>query len=207
MKLVCALGIWVGLISGGVQGAVPPTPSEALQILKDYYAQDKEWWVEMGLFFPLSEGSTIRKKVVESQKQTIEEYLYSHYKNLRALEEHSLVRVRIEEDNSSKVSRYRYTVQPTEKLLQQTPCRKLPGVWQIATYDRIEILRVSRVGVIQTNGLVNIVVVSYTYRLSPSILGGTLDLSEKTSEGACQFVRENDNWKVDNSLQPRQIFK
>lgn len=207
MKQIWILGICLGLVGWGLQAAMPPTEADALQVLKGYYEQEKEWWVDMGLIFPLSEGTTIRKKLVEGKNQTIEEYLYSHYTNLKRLEESGLVKIQIEEDSSTKVSRYKYTVQPTDKLLNNTSCVKVPGLWQVATYDRIEILRVEQVGVVRTNGSIKSVSVSYTYRLKPSILGEALGLPDKSVEGACQFIHDGTSWKVNDSLQPRQIFK
>ena len=204
MKLVCALGIWVGLISGGVQGAVPPTPSEALQILKDYYAQEKEWWVDMGQCLTLNKEGKVLKSTLKSQKLSISEYLYKHYQYLRVLEETGLVNVKIEEDASSKVARFKYSVQPTPKLLESTPWKEMPAVWHLAMFNRIEVVCIEQVGGIVGCAPSQGATVTYSYRLIPSVLGKAIGMSEKNAQDVRQIIRSGNVWKVNDSV--RKMF-
>ena len=204
MKLMGVLGIWVGLLGWGVQAAMPPTPSEALQILKDYYAQEKEWWVEMGQCLTLNKEGKVLKSSLTSQKLTIKEYIYRHYQYLRMLDEAGLVTVKIEDDSSSKVARYKYSVQPTPKLLESTPWKELPAVWHFATFDKIEVVGIKQVGGIVGCAPSQGATVTYSYRLTPSVFGKAIGLSEKNAQDVRQIIRSGNGWRVNDYI--RKMF-
>lgn len=200
MKTLGFLVIWLGLGGLVASASYPLTPPEALQILKDYFAQEKEWWVEMGKCLTLNKEGKVLKSSLTSQKLTIKEYLYRHYQYLRMLDEAGLVTVKIEDDSNSKVARYKYSVQPTPKLLESTPWKELPSVWHFGTFDQIEVVGIKQVGGIVGCAPSQGATVTYSYRLTPSVLGKAIGLSEKNAQDVRQIIRSGNGWKVNDYI-------
>ncbi|HOB54204.1 MAG TPA: hypothetical protein PKG76_15945, partial [Acidobacteriota bacterium] len=171
MKMLGLFGILLGLCGMTVQAASPLAPAEALQILKEYYANEQEWFKTIGHSFTLNSSGTVSKSVLKMKKQTVDEYIYEKYNFLKTLEEHGLVKLQVVDDENTKVPRYKYSVQPTDLLLKGNLTIKYQDGWYIAEYCSIEVISVEKVGSIAGLDKKKGITAFYTYKLIPSEFG------------------------------------